>query len=59
MNWRDKHKTPRQLGLTAPYQFPDMTLGRVAERGVQYLPRVSTPYPKEKLSGLGAWPSDQ
>lgn len=53
------HRTPRQLDLAVPYQFPDMTQRRVAERGVQYLRWVSTPYPKEKLSGLGAWPSDQ
>ena len=53
------HRTPRQLDLTVPYQFPDMTQRRVAERGVQYLRWGSTPYPKEKLSGLGAWSSDQ
>jgi len=33
------HKTPRQLGLAAPYPFRDMTLRRVAEREVQYLRR--------------------
>lgn len=32
-----KHRTPRQLSLAAPYQFPDMTQQRGAERGVQYL----------------------
>jgi len=45
------HRTPRQLDLAVPYQFPDMTHGRVAERGVQYLPWVSRPYPLENQRG--------
>ncbi len=49
------HRTPRQLDLTVPYQFPDMTQRRVAERGVQYLrwgfPTISFGKPK----GLGRW----
>ncbi len=53
------HRTPRQLDLAVPYQFPDMTHGRVAERGIQYLPWVFRPYPLEKPKGLGRWPFDQ
>ena len=54
------HRTPRQLDLAVPYQFPDMTQNRVAERGVQYLfwvfPTISF---SKKLKGLGRWPFDQ
>jgi len=53
------HRTPRQLDLAVPYQFPDMTQRRVAERGVQYLRWVSRPYPLKKPKRLGRWPSGQ
>lgn len=39
--------------LRPPYQFPSMALGRVAERGVQYLPRVFQAMPPDYSEGLG------
>ncbi len=48
----ETHRTPRQLGLATLHQFPNVAHGRVAERGVQYLPWVFSTMPTI-FEGLG------
>lgn len=48
----NKHKARRQHGLT-PHTLSGTTFGKVAERRVQYLPKVLLVPCQQLLTGLG------
>lgn len=49
----NKHKAPRQLGLTALRPFRDVAQQRVAEREVQYRCWALSAMPPDRSDGLG------